>query len=145
MRSRLRANEPCPLHQNSRRCLCHGQAVARESKARKPSGPVRRIDDPHHPRGWRELCSPAEMKRRKDKLLRDHHTCAGCGEHFTSYDEVELAHKVPKGGGKRDDSWENLCLMHKAENREQGSRSLEQYLADKVGRESAPAEDRQGS
>lgn len=43
---------------------------------------------------------------------------------------MELAHKNSKGmnGWKTDDSWPNLCLMHRNENREQGSRSLTDYL-----------------
>jgi hypothetical protein len=130
MRSKLKSGERCPLH-HSIWCSCHGQTVDRQPL--RSSGPVRRVDDPHYPRGYRELCSPAELKRRKDILIRKDPSCIACGETFTEYAEIELAHKSGKGmgSGKRDDHWENLVLMHAWENREQGSRSLEQYLADK--------------
>jgi len=39
---------------------------------------------------------------------------------------AELRRRI--GGGKHDDRWENLCLMHRNRNREQGSRSLADYL-----------------
>jgi len=65
-------------------------------------------------------------------LLQKNPVCLACGEKFTDYSEVELAHRESKGmgGGRRDDSWTNLYLMCAKGNREQGSRSLERYLAD---------------
>jgi 5-methylcytosine-specific restriction endonuclease McrA len=78
----------------------------------------------------REKCTPAELRRRKMKLLKSDPVCAACGQVFDDYRYVELAHKASKGigGGKHDDRWENLVLMHRNENREQGSRSLIDYL-----------------
>jgi len=54
-----------------------------------------------------------------------------CGSEFTDYRDVELAHRESKrmGGSRRDDRFSNLVLMHAVENREQGSRSLADYLA----------------
>jgi hypothetical protein len=78
----------------------------------------------------REKCTPAELRRRKDKLLKGDPVCAACGQVFEDYRYVELAHKESKGmnGHKVDDRWGNLCLMHRNENHEQGSRSLTDYL-----------------
>jgi hypothetical protein len=56
---RLPRNEYCPVHKSLSCC-------GRELQANKPRlirlG-VQRIDDPHHPRGYRELRSPAEMRK----------------------------------------------------------------------------------
>lgn len=121
MNSRLKPGERCPIHKSF--VCCGREDVGRLRKSY--SGPVKKLDD------GRELCSPAELRRRKHKLLSDGEKCAACGGSFDSYSEVELAHKISKGfnGGKRDDSWRNLCLMHKSENREMGSRTLPDYLA----------------
>lgn len=50
---RLRQNQICPIH-HSRFC-CGREAVPREQRFHQIG--VRRIDDPHHPRGYRELRS----------------------------------------------------------------------------------------
>lgn len=133
MNSRLRRNQPCPLHNNSR--FCCGRESRTKAKAQKfPS----RNGVTQMP-GDREVCTPAVLRRRKDILIRKHPFCAACeildpdNAKFTEYDQIELAHRESKGNGgfKHDDSWPNLCLMHKACNREQGSRSFDQYIADK--------------
>jgi hypothetical protein len=64
------------------------------------------VEDPHHPRGFRELCSPAELKRRKDKMLEAGQTaCFYCGDEFKEYGDIVVAHKEPKGfnGSRHDD------------------------------------------
>jgi hypothetical protein len=78
----------------------------------------------------REVCTPAEMRRRKMTMIREDLPCAACGKPFDDFRDIELAHIESKGvgGGKRNDARRNLVLMHKAENREQGSRSLADYL-----------------
>jgi len=66
-------------------------------------------------------------------MIRQAPICVACGQRFSDYSEIELAHCNGQGmnGWKRDDSPANLAgLMHADENREQGSRSLEDYLAD---------------
>lgn len=122
MNSRLKPRELCPLH---RRRDCCG---------REPLKPK----TPKHPRrngitymaDGREVCTPAVLKKRKFMMVAANPFCAGCGEKFEDYREVELGHKVSKGmgGGRRDDSWSNLVLLHRDENREQGSRTLADYL-----------------
>ena len=89
MSSRLRKREFCPLHR-SFTCSCHGPAKAFVTSPRKKLVAVERIEDPHHPRGYREICSPAELRRRKNKLILNaegHPVCHLCGEEFTSYSE----------------------------------------------------------
>ncbi len=54
---KLRRNEFCPIH---RSLFCCGREQAR--KERRFQLGVQRIEDPHHPRGYRELRSRAEMR-----------------------------------------------------------------------------------
>src|SRR5262249_32111368 len=88
---------------------------------------VRVIEDQFHPRGFRELCSQAELNRRKHKLLSQGiRNCFYCGEEFIDYREIVVAHKEPKGmgGARHDDHISNLTLSHKLCNLENGSRRV---------------------
>jgi hypothetical protein len=120
----LRKAERCPLH-NSYACVCH------KGPSTKPTPPkavfvrgVKRIEDPFHPRGFREEINAQEKKRRKYLLLTKGKTCFYCGQEFTRYDEIELCHKEPKGfnGARHDDHMTNLCLGHRSCNQENGSK-----------------------
>jgi len=55
---RVRRNEFCPIHQS---VSCRGRE--RVSKPRLIRLVVQGIEDPHHSRGYRELRSPAEMRK----------------------------------------------------------------------------------
>ena len=55
---KLRRNQLCPIHR-SRTC-CGREPILKEKILQVG---VRRIEDPHHPRGYRELRSPAEMRK----------------------------------------------------------------------------------
>ena len=55
---KLRKNEYCPIH---RSLFCCGREQSQ--KQRKLRLGVQRIEDPHHPRGYRDLRSPAEMRK----------------------------------------------------------------------------------
>jgi hypothetical protein len=72
---------------------------------------VQRIEDPYHPRGYRELRSPAEMRKLTNRKVREQGgTCAICHEDFTDYSDIVPDHKSPKGmgGGWRDDHPDNI-------------------------------------
>ena len=118
----LRKNEKCPIH-GGFFCCGRERPSLEARKFASVNGIVR------YPDG-REKCSPSVLGYRKGVLLKKHPFCAACGELFEDYRDVELAHVKSKGagGGKHDDRWENLTLMHRDENREQGSRSLTDYL-----------------
>jgi hypothetical protein len=69
------------------------------------------IEDPHHPRGYRELRSAAEMRKLLNrKIVEQHQKCAICHEEFTDYNDVVPDHKHPKGmgGAWRDDHPDNI-------------------------------------
>jgi hypothetical protein len=95
---RLRTNEICPVH-HSRSC-CGREFNA---KPRFIHFGVQRIEDPHHPRGYRELRSPAEMRKLLNrKIVEQDKKCAICHEEFT-----RLQRYRPRSQGTERDGW---CL-----------------------------------
>jgi 5-methylcytosine-specific restriction endonuclease McrA len=118
---KLRWNELCPIH---RSIFCCGREARRER--RFPLG-VQRIEDRHHPRGYRELRSPAEMRKLlKRKIIDQKGRCAICQELFTDYNHVVSDHIEPRGMGasRRDDHPDNIQAVHRSCNFQKGSRRL---------------------
>lgn len=116
---RLRASEVCPIH---RSVSCCGRD--RIAKPRLIRLGVQRVDDPHHPRGYRELRSPAEMRKLMNRKVREQGgMCAICHEDFTDYSDIVPDHKNPRGmgGGWRDDHPSNIQATHWWCNEEKGS------------------------
>lgn len=67
---------------------------------------ARLIDDPYHPRGYREIRSSAEMRKLMDKkIVAQNCECAICNEKFTDYGDIVPDHISPRGmgGAWRDD------------------------------------------
>lgn len=113
MNNRLRKHEKCPVHDSY---FCCGRA--KKPKFRRQTeirGAVTRINDPSHPRGYIEVCSEAEKRRRKhQKILSQNGLCAcGCEQEFGSYRDAELDHidGSKMGGGFRDDHIDNLQVL----------------------------------
>jgi hypothetical protein len=120
----LARGQMCPIHK-SFFCCGRVKVEPREKKGRVYTGPgTRRIEDPHHPRGYRELCSKAEMTRRKMRLLARSQECFYCHEKFTDFREIVVAHIEPKGmgGARHDDHFDNLAVSCADCNLENGSR-----------------------
>jgi hypothetical protein len=117
---KLHRNERCPIH-NSFFCCGRGP------KRRNPSFPVQRVDDPHHPRGYRELRSPAEMRKLLvRKITEQEMKCGICKRRFTHCSDIVPDHISPKGIGSawRDDHPDNIQAAHRRCNFEKGSRRL---------------------
>ena len=92
---RLRRNEFCPIH---RSLSCCGRELIPKTRTLRLG--VQRIEDPHHPRGYRELRSPAEMcKLLKRKVREQNGICAICHEEFTDYSDIVPDHRDPKEMG----------------------------------------------
>jgi 5-methylcytosine-specific restriction endonuclease McrA len=89
---------------------------------------IRRIDDPHHLRGYREWCGRQEIARRTAELIEASPSprCYVCHGEFTTYDPPTLEHIKPKGAGgaNHDDHRDNLALSHWRCNTEKGSRRI---------------------
>ena len=93
---RLRRNQLCPIH---RSLACCGRESARNERRTRQMG-VRRIDDPQHPRGYREIRSNAEMRKLMDrKIASQNSICALCKEQFTDYSDIVPDHINPRGMG----------------------------------------------
>lgn len=117
---KLRRNEYCPIH---RSVSCCGRERFRKERQLTRLG-VRRVEDPHHPRGYRELRSPAEMRKLLNrKIVEQDRKCAICREEFTDCNDVVPDHKNPKGmgGAWRDDHSDNIQATHWWCNEEKGS------------------------
>jgi hypothetical protein len=90
---RLRRNEFCPIHKSV--SCCGREQVPKPRLVRLG---VQRIDDPYHPRGYRELRSPAEMRKLLNrKVVEQDRKCAICHEEFTDYSDIVPDHRNPKG------------------------------------------------
>lgn len=130
---KLRENERCPIHRSLNCCGrddSNPRVLRSAAKFRMIAPGVKVFPDGHIER------SPAALKHRKDSLLRQGKPCRACGVEFDDYSDVELAHDEPKGfnGWKRDDSDGNTFLLHTVTNRDQGSRSWEDYAQWMKGR-----------
>jgi hypothetical protein len=82
---KLRRNEFCPIH---RSLSCCGREPVQKTRRVKQFG-VQRIDDPNHPRGYRELRSNREMRRLMNrKIAEQRGKCGICEEAFTGMDMI---------------------------------------------------------
>jgi hypothetical protein len=89
---RLRRNQLCPIHRSF--SCCGREAIPKERRQRQMG--VRRIDDPQHPRGYRELRSNGEMRKLLDrKIVAQNGICGICKERFTNYGDVAPTTSVP--------------------------------------------------
>jgi len=120
---KLRSNEFCPIHKS---LSCCGRETL--PKPRLVRLGVQRVEDPHHPRGYRELRSPAEMRKLLNrKILQQGGIYAICHEEFTDYNDIVPGHKNPKGmgGAWRDDHPDNIQATHWWCNGEKGSTRMD--------------------
>jgi hypothetical protein len=117
---KLRRNQLCPLHRSR---YCCGRDVVQKQRRLIRLG-VQRVEDPHHPRGYRELRSPAELRKLMNrKIVEQGKKCALCHEEFTDYNDIVPDPRDPKGmgGAWRDDHPDNIQATHWWCNGEKGS------------------------
>ena len=120
---KLRRNQLCPIH---RSLFCCGREQIQRQRTFQPG--IRRVEDPHHPRGYRELRSPAEMRKLVNRKIRlQGGICAICRAEFTDYNDIVPDHRNPKGmgGAWRDDHPDNIQATHYWCNDEKGSTRME--------------------
>jgi 5-methylcytosine-specific restriction endonuclease McrA len=113
---RLRRNQVCPIHRSR---FCCGRELVPKTKTVRQLG-VRRIEDPLHPRGYRELRSNGEMRK---LLVSQGGNCGICKTVFTDYSDVVPDHINPRGmsGAWRDDHPDNIQAAHWWCNGDKGS------------------------
>jgi len=102
--------------------FCCGREQMRKPTRLQPG--VRHVEDPHHPRGYRELRSPAQMRKLLNrKIVEQDRKCAICHQEFTDYNDIVPDHTDPKGmgGAWRDDHPDNIQATHWWCNGEKGS------------------------
>jgi hypothetical protein len=117
---KLRRKEFCPIH---RSLYCCGREPIQKGSSPRHLG-VQRIEDPYHPRGYRELRSKAEMRKLLNrKIVEQDRQCAICQVAFTNYSDIVPDHIDPRGmgGSRRDDHPENIQAAHFWCNGEKGS------------------------
>jgi hypothetical protein len=74
----------CPIHKS---VSCCGREIIAKPKLIRLG--VQRIEDPHHPRGYRELRSPAEMRKLVNRKISEQNgICTICEEEFTDCNDV---------------------------------------------------------
>jgi 5-methylcytosine-specific restriction endonuclease McrA len=118
---KLSKKERCPIHKS---LFCCGRE--HRKRPRHFAG-VQRIEDPHHPRGYREIRSSAEMKKLlARKVVEQVMKCGICGQPFTDCSDIVPDHIRSKGMGssRRDDHPDNIQAAHRRCNLEKGSRRV---------------------
>jgi hypothetical protein len=94
---KLRRKEFCPIH---RSLSCCGRELVQKGSRVRLLG-VQRIEDPHHPRGYCELRSKAEMRKLLNrKIVEQNRQCAICEVAFTNYGDIVPDHVDPRGNGR---------------------------------------------
>jgi hypothetical protein len=86
---KIRRNQLCPIHRSR---SCCGREPIRKGKILQVG--VHRIEDPHHPRGYRELRSPAEGRKLLNRKIVEDRICAICHCEFTDYNDVVPIMKI---------------------------------------------------
>ena len=117
---KLHRNHYCPTHRSVSCCI--REPVQKGTRVRRLG--VHRIEDSHHPRGYRELRSKAEMRKLLNRKIADQNRqCAICELAFTHYNDIVPDHIDPRGmgGSRRDDHPENIQAVHWWCNGEKGS------------------------
>jgi hypothetical protein len=108
---KLRCNQLCPIH---RSLSCCGRELTLQKRLGGQLG-IQRIEDPYHPRGYRELRSNAELRGLLNKkIVSQSRKCALCGTEFTDYADVVPDHINPRGmgGAWREDHPDNVQAVH---------------------------------
>ena len=136
---KLARNQRCPLPGHGYRCPCPRQGEKKKvlgSKWVMVRPGVYRIDDPHHPRGFRERRSKSELKKLTLKKVEEQGgLCCVCNEPFLDMEEVTTEHLDSRGmgGSKHDEHPDNIGASHGKCNAEKGSRPLSAAIAVRNG------------
>jgi hypothetical protein len=122
---RLTKSIRCPIHNS---LTCCGRSPKQQMPRRTTfNRGIKRIDDPASERGYREIRTPAEMRKLLLVKVREQDgKCALCGEEFEDMHEVTADHKRIRGMGAAhlDSHPDNVQAVHGRCNCERGSKPL---------------------
>jgi HNH endonuclease len=120
---RLTKSIRCPIHNS---LICCGRSPKQQMPRRATfNRGVKRIPDETVERGYREIRTPAEMRKLLLVKVREQEgKCYHCGKEFEHIRDVVADHLSPRGmgGSRRDDSSENICASCIECNGAKGSR-----------------------
>lgn len=130
---KLARNQRCPIPGHGWNCACR-----QELQRKKPLGSkwvqirtgVYRIEDLHHPRGFRERRSKSELKKLTAKKVEEQKgLCCVCDEPFLDASEITTEHLDSRGmgGSKHDDHPDNIGASHGRCNVVKGSRPISDF------------------
>lgn len=120
---RLSKSAMCPIHRS--RFCCGREQKSKFTRRTEIRGPVTRVDDPTNPRGYIEVCTPAEIKRRLMEKLRVSNECGICHKPIDDFRDAVPDHITPRPAGcKKDSHRDNLQPAHSACNIEKGSKRI---------------------
>lgn len=121
----LKNNERCPIH-GKYDCCGRKPFGKRERFPRR--GDVEKFETTAHPRGYIEICSRRELRKRLlKKIEAQEGRCApkekgGCGLPLDDFRGVELDHIEPRSMGcEKDSHMDNLQALCATCNRQKGS------------------------
>jgi hypothetical protein len=91
---KMRRNEYSPIHRSL--FCCGREPIPKRCKTVLPG--VQRVEDPHHPRGYRKLRSPAEMRKLLNrKIVEQNKMCALCHIEFMDCTDIVPDRRNPNG------------------------------------------------
>jgi hypothetical protein len=120
---KLNRSHICPIHHSR---VCCGREEKPKPQRLRQLG-IQRVEDPNHPRGYREIRSPAEMRKLLMlKVSAQAGKCGICHQPFTDCKDIVPDHVEPKGMGaaRRDDHPDNIQAAHRLCNLLKGSKRL---------------------
>jgi hypothetical protein len=125
---KLKKGERCPMHGGFQCCGREDERNPEQKKNWRRIGPgVYRIEDEHHPRGYRIRRSKAAMRTLLlIQAAKQRGCCYWCEEEFVEIGEIVPDHREPRGAGGawRDDHEDNIVAAHATCNQEKGSKRI---------------------
>jgi len=135
---KLRTGERCPIHQGY---FCCGRSLPKSDTGLRIFKPAVYRMPADNERGYIEVCSKGELRRRLPILLkRQNNICGICGLPIEDCRDAVVDHIEPRPAGcKKDSHWDNIQAAHSVCNLEKGSKR--NFTLTPSGAESTPQQE----